>query len=68
MNFNCLQLTLSVEFTLNVRLAVRGPNIRMSFCEVKKQQFWLKHREKSFGKLLKFVNFLCKNSKICVLS
>lgn len=48
MNFNCLQLTLSVEFTLNVRLAVRGPNIRMSFCEVKKTTVLVKTQRKVF--------------------
>ncbi len=32
---NCPQLTLSVEFTLKVKLAVNGPNILTSFCGVK---------------------------------
>lgn len=35
--------TLSVEFTLRVRLAVNGPNMLTSFCRVEKTQLPLYH-------------------------
>lgn len=44
---NCPRLTLSVEFTLKVKLAVNGPNILTSFCGVKKTILWVR-RQKMF--------------------
>lgn len=45
--FPVKELTLSVDFTLNVRLALIGPNILTSFCRLKKTILWFR-REKMY--------------------
>ena len=45
--FPVKELTLSVEFTLNVRLAVIGLRILISFCRLKKTIIWFR-REKMY--------------------